>query len=521
MKNCVIIKNTFFNQRHGEKHFENMKELEKKYIKKSESGAKEAQSIKKRAKKRLKRMVYKEAAKNLNQEKKRAKTQVKEGLAVEQTEEVLTKKKIAEVARLQFTNAEWVKLDNAALIFPSTTRADKNNLFRVSVLLKEKVDPIVLQRAVNYIVPRFPTVTSAVKRGFFWYYLEPSTHPLMIEKDVDFPCRKIPVDSRHSSIRVLYFGNRISVDFFHVATDGNGGVTFVNSLLACYLKLRYDVEIKEKTNCPDFRDKPKREEMVDSFLQMADLTTPKAEKDVVAYAVKGTRLTPYSSCVVLGTMSAEQIKRLAKEKGCTVSELITACIIWATEQDRLFYGYSKKHPIAISVPCNLKRYFPSPTLRNFIAVMPIINDMSTDFDDILANVKEQFARKNSKEYFMGVINFNVKSQLNPIIKISPLFIKDLVLKFAIRRYGDKVRTSTFSNLGVANAPTEFENYVERYEFSLGPQVRETTGWSAVTYKNNFVLCAARTIVESNIERLVFSKLAELGVNVTIETNCEV
>ena len=271
----------------------------------------------------------------------------------------------------------------------------------------------------------------------------------------------------------------------------------------------------------DFRDKPKREEMVDSFLQMADLKTPKAEKDVVAYAVKGTRLTPYSSCVIFGTMSAQSVRQLAREKNCTVTELITACIIWATEQDRLFYGYSKKLPVAVSVPCNLKRYFPSPTLRNFIAVMPIINDNSTDFDSVLEKVREQFAKKNNKEFFMGVINFNVKSQLNPMIKIAPLVIKDMVLKFAIRRFGDRVRTSTFSNLGVAKAPREFEDFVERYEFSLGPQVRETTGWSAVTYKDNFVLCAARTIVESNIERLVFSKLAELGVNVTLETNCEV
>lgn len=498
-----------------------MNAILKKYSKQSGKGARKASRLIIRAEKRLSRALDDEALRDLAREERRVKARSKDGLSAAQAEDFRLKKQIAEVARTQFTNAEWVKLDNAALIFPSTTRADKNNLFRVSVLLKEKVDPIILQKAVNFLVPRFPAVTSAVKRGFFWYYLEPSTHPLTVEKDVDFPCRKIPLDSRHSSIRVLFYGNRISVDFFHVATDGNGGVTFVNSLLACYLKLKYDVEVEEKTNCPDFRDKPKREEMVDSFLQMADLKTPKAEKDVVAYAVKGTRLTPYSSCVIFGTMSAQRVRQLAREKGCTVTELITACIIWATEQDRLFYGYSKKLPVAVSVPCNLKRYFPSPTLRNFIAVMPIINDNSTDFDSVLEKVREQFAKKNNKEFFMGVINFNVKSQLNPLIKMAPLVIKDMVLKFAIRRFGDRVRTSTFSNLGVAKAPREFEDFVERYEFSLGPQVRETTGWSAVTYKDNFVLCAARTIVESNIERLVFSKLAELGVNVTLETNCEV
>ncbi|MFR7766817.1 MAG: hypothetical protein ACLU1U_06185 [Lachnospiraceae bacterium] len=493
----------------------------KKYIKRSQTGSKKAARLILRAEKKLSRTLDDEALRDLAREERRVKTRSKEGLSAAQAEDFKLKKRITEAAREQFTDAEWVKLDNAALIFPSTTRADKNNLFRVSVLLKEKVEPLILQKALNFLVPRFPAVTSAVKRGFFWYYLEPSTHPLTVEKDVDFPCRKIPLDSRHSSIRVLFYENRISVDFFHVATDGNGGLTFVNSLLACYLKLKYDVEIKDKNNCPDFRDKPKREEMVDSFLQMADLKTPKAEKDVVAYAVKGTRLTPYSSCVIMGTMSAKKVVEAAHSAGCTVTELITACIIWATEQNRIFYGYSKKLPVAVSVPCNLKRYFPSPTLRNFIAVMPVINDGSVDFQAVLDNVKAQFEKKNNKEFFMGVINFNVKSQLNPLIKMAPLVIKDLALRYAIRRFGDRVRTSTFSNLGVAKAPREFEEFVERYEFSLGPQVRETTGWSAVTYKDNFVLCAARTIVESNIERLVFSKLAELGLDVTIETNCEV
>ena len=218
-----------------------------------------------RAEKKLSRTLDDEALRDLAREERRVKTRSKEGLSAAQAEDFKLKKRITEAAREQFTDAEWVKLDNAALIFPSTTRADKNNLFRVSVLLKEKVEPLILQKALNFLVPRFPAVTSAVKRGFFWYYLEPSTHPLTVEKDVDFPCRKIPLDSRHSSIRVLFYENRISVDFFHVATDGNGGLTFVNSLLACYLKLKYDVEVKDKNNCPDFRDKPKREEMVDSF----------------------------------------------------------------------------------------------------------------------------------------------------------------------------------------------------------------------------------------------------------------
>lgn len=143
-----------------------------------------------RAEKKLSRTLDDEALRDLAREERRVKTRSKEGLSAAQAEDFKLKKRITEAAREQFTDAEWVKLDNAALIFPSTTRADKNNLFRVSVLLKEKVEPLILQKALNFLVPRFPAVTSAVKRGFFWYYLEPSTHPLTVEKDVDFPVQK-------------------------------------------------------------------------------------------------------------------------------------------------------------------------------------------------------------------------------------------------------------------------------------------------------------------------------------------
>ena len=43
---------------------------------------------------------------------------------------------------------QWYRLDNAALIFPAVMRKNWNNVFRVSVTLKEKVDPKILEQAV-------------------------------------------------------------------------------------------------------------------------------------------------------------------------------------------------------------------------------------------------------------------------------------------------------------------------------------------------------------------------------------
>ena len=43
---------------------------------------------------------------------------------------------------------KWMRLDNAALIFPAIRQRRWVNVFRVSTTLTEPVDPVVLQQAV-------------------------------------------------------------------------------------------------------------------------------------------------------------------------------------------------------------------------------------------------------------------------------------------------------------------------------------------------------------------------------------
>ena len=62
----------------------------------------------------------------------------------------------------------WMPLDNAALIFPAIRRKNWNNVFRESVTLTEDVDPQLLQRAVDELMPRFPSFYLRLRRGVFW-----------------------------------------------------------------------------------------------------------------------------------------------------------------------------------------------------------------------------------------------------------------------------------------------------------------------------------------------------------------
>ena len=66
----------------------------------------------------------------------------------------------------------WLRLDNAAKIFPASMRSTWSNVFRVSVDFSESVDPDALSRAVKRAARRFPSISVRLGQGLFWYYLE-------------------------------------------------------------------------------------------------------------------------------------------------------------------------------------------------------------------------------------------------------------------------------------------------------------------------------------------------------------
>lgn len=433
--------------------------------------------------------------------------------------EAETEKILLSIAKEQNPVAGWLNLDNAALIFPAGDTADISNMFRVSAVLKEPVDPVILQKALNLTVPRFPSLTSSLKRGLFWYYLEPSNKPLVVEKQKDFPCRKISLDARNALIRVTYFFHEVAVEILHVATDGNGGITFLNSLLCCYFKLQ-GKEISDKTNCLNHLDKPKPEELADSYQQLYDEQKLPRAKDKKAYRLSGKKLPAGVLITVKGITSSSAVNEVAKARGLTVGQLITACLIHAIEEDRKFYLRKSKLPVVIGVPINIRKFYESKTLRNFVALMHVENENCCDFDALCQSVKSQFEKSNNLDYIRSYVNFNVRIQKNKFFRLVPLPVKNVAMKLALKIFSDNVTTSTFSNLGKIAAPEEFKDKVLRYEFNLGPQSTILTSVCGASYNDTLVLTFARVIEESGVEKYFFRKLRELGIPVAVESNFE-
>ena len=133
---------------------------------------------------------------------------------------------------------EWRRLDNSAKIFPISAGKKYSTVFRLSVVLKEKVNPKILEEAVNIALEQYKSFRVRMKTGFFWYYLEYNPKKPIIEEERDYPCQYInPKTNNNYLFKVTYFENKINIDIFHSLTDGNSGNIFFKEIVYNYLEL--------------------------------------------------------------------------------------------------------------------------------------------------------------------------------------------------------------------------------------------------------------------------------------------
>lgn len=433
-------------------------------------------------------------------------------------EEVKLAQKLAAIANLQRDNKKWYKLDNAALMYPLVARGESISIFRVSALLRDPVDPVELQYAVNDIAARFPTICGSVKNGFFWPFIDRPTIPITVKPQTKVPGRPMKVDSRRSQIRVNYIGNQISVEFFHSATDGTGGIIFLNSLLRRYFqRLGYKIDC---TNCFDYRDIPSLEEIRDNFAAVTvKKNPPPCPKTVKSKKLNGTLQRGGKYVTVRGVMSASQLKSVAKQHNATVTEYLGAVQLMALNRLAAVTNSPENPPIRVLIPVNLRRIYDMETIRNFSSYIFYQYNGQNDIDEVIDDIRKQTEEQMTDDYFRGMVSFNYNNGNSPLLKIVPLAVKRFVLGCIVSGRGDgMVNCSTLSNLGVVKAPKQFDDLVLRYDFMLGKPAKKTNNFAVATYNDTCVISMTSPFVERDCEMYFFRKLAEAGIDIAVESD---
>ena len=417
----------------------------------------------------------------------------------------------------------WMTLDNAAKIFPAARRRNWSNVFRLSATLNETVDKEVLQSALDVTIRRFPSIAVRLKTGFFWYFLEeiPKAPEIMEEKPYPLS-RMIFDDIRTCAFRVIVYEKRIAVEFFHALTDGNGGLIFLKTLIAEYLYQKHGVKVPLGNGVFDRLEEPTAQEMEDSFFKYAGKKAA-SRSDTDAMKLTGTREVDGYKTNTTFIMDAEQISKEAKQRGVTVTAYLTAALIMACirVQEQTARNPKRYKPIKILIPVNLRKMFPSETLRNFVlyatpGVDPALGDYS--FDEICGIVQHQMKLQITQKNMAAMIATNVNNEKQMILRVAPLFVKNFVMKLIFNAVGERKSCFSFSNLGVMNMPQEFASRVDRMDFVLGVQSSAPYNTSAITYGGMLYLNVIRNVKEPVLESRLYAVLREQGIGVRAESN---
>ena len=402
----------------------------------------------------------------------------------------------------------WYKLDNVAKIFPMTETKNDPKVFRFACELNYEVDKEVLQMALGLTIKDYPIFKSVLKKGFFWYYLEESDIEPLVSLEDKTPCS--PLDPL--LFRVMYFKKRISVEVNHTLTDGTGVLLFLRSLVSNYLSLKYDIHDVYIDDVSSIHSKS-----LDSFQKYykSNSKIQKQKYKNATYKIKDVRYAKEDLKVIEGICNTKKVLSIAKSYNVTLTVYLTSVLIKSILMEMSLK--ERKKEIVIQVPVNLRKYFPSETVRNFFNVIVIkykSHRESIDFDDIIKSVDKQFKENLKKENLSVRMNSYSIFENILLIRLIPRVIKDFFLSLAFD-IASKHHTMTLSNLGIVSMPEEYHKYINLFDvFSSTADIQ----CCMCSYLDNLVISFTSHFVSANIEKNFFHELNINDVEIKINTN---
>ena len=427
------------------------------------------------------------------------------------------------MAKKSTKKLHWVRLDNAAKIYPAARRKNWSSVFRHSVTLFEEVDKGVLKSALDITVKRFPSIAARLRKGVFWYYLQQVETAPEIREEYSYPLTYMSkTEMRKCAFRVIVFHNRIAVEFFHSLTDGSGALIFLKSLVAEYLEQKYNIDIPFEKGVLDRKAPPRQEELEDCFPKYAG-KVPASRRDTNAWHMYGEPLSEGFLGLTCFSLPVKDALEVAHKHNVTLTVFMSAVMMQAllNLQKEKTPNIKRQKLIKLMIPVNLRYLFPSNTLRNFaMYTIPEIDPRLGEytFDEICNIIKHKMGLEVTAKHMSCVIATNVNDEKNPLVRLIPLPIKNAVMKAVFDSVGEKKSCLSLSNIGRVEVPEIMSKYIKRFDFILGAQASAPYNCGMLSYGDTIYINFIRNIKDAELEKYFFAVLKKFGLSTTVESN---
>ena len=407
-------------------------------------------------------------------------------------------------------NDNWSKLDNVAKLFLATITKRDTKTLRVSCTLKEDIRPDLLQEALLSAISDRPQMQVRIRRGLFWHYMESTDMMPEVSEESDRICPLLYSPAKAMlHYKVTYFNNRINLDIFHAITDGTGALEFLNIIVLDYLRLRYPGEFEGVTIHSGASADDLGQDSYRQFFGSMGLNPASSSRR--AYH-PGSLKYPFDQLGFFEIhMPADQVLSRAKEIGVSLTSYMGACWMMAIRDE--IPPRRLATPVTMTLPVNLRNYYPSFTSRNFFNNVTVthvfkdditLDELAKEFD---VSLKSQLTEENIKKQMDG---FETMEFVAPVRAV-PLFIKQIVVRHA-KRLSDKKVSMVFSNLGVLRPPGQVGEKIDNYStFCSSSHIFSTMS----AFNNDLTLGVSSPYQNTGVIKNLVRSLASSGVNIRV------
>lgn len=422
----------------------------------------------------------------------------------------------------KFQEKGWLKLDNAAKLFPAIVSNDLTSVFRITALLKGPVKYSAIREAAEITSKRFPYFSVSLRSGLFWHFLEFNDQLPRIQVEEKIPCTAFALKRRNEPLyRIIIKNNRISVEFIHILTDGGGAMEYLKSLLYTYLTITgTQISLPGNIILPDT---PVSEEELEDGYNKYFRRMPPPAKLVKAWHLPFRLNERPRLRIIHGEVNVDEILELTHRFKVSVTEYFVSVYLFALQEIYISfkgkYKKEKRKVVRIEVPVNMRSKYPSRTMRNFsLFVLPELDlRLGTyTFEEIIISVHHQLQMSADIKQISRFLSSNVSYEKLFLIRILPLFIKKMAIAAIYRGLASKRFTGIMTNMGLVTLPDEMSKMIDSFELiSPPPNPKVKIACALVSYKNKLRISFSNITQSQELERYFFRQLKADGIHVKI------
>lgn len=411
----------------------------------------------------------------------------------------------------------FFEVDNAAQIFVAINSLKETTISRIALNLDRPVNKKQLEQALRNTLKRFPFFQVYLKKHFFDYYFEHTEDIPVIEDDSRWTNRYVNFEAGNFPFKLKTRGKTIALELSHILSDGYGTLVFLLSIVAKYFDLE-GVSIEDFPLIKNEGSPISHEEWECGFRNTFSKKGPPQKLQSKAYIPSGEMIPVekyYSTRLI---MNLAKVRSLAREMKVTLNVYLAGVYTSALQklylEDIALNKANSTLPLRIQIPVNLRRYYPTKTLRNFSYIYsPVfyIKDKALNFSEIVHSIAEQVRHERHSHSVEQQIARNLRAESNPFFRFLPRMVKKLLFKFFYHIFARSLYSGVISNLGDIKLPPTLENHIESFDIIPCNSPVPGRNTALFSYKGKLEMNIGSSVNDLRLEKKIEDQLTELGI----------